>query len=304
MKKICFLLFASLFVACDDGDIITEEFDFDDTGVSICEPFSTDVTDQAVLYKNKTDTREALILSFTEIGNVLTGDYADTLDLSATNILQYRRFNTAPNADYFCSLIPPNEPRVEEVFEAVAGRIVITTIAVDDDGDGIPRELEQDADGNDIDTDGDNIPNYLDIDDDGDNVPTVNEGVVISGDDLILITESRNTDLDLPNGDNILDYLDADDDGDGILSKQEDIGGDLGPADDRDALDEIAYYLDPSKTQTAFPEVTERILHTFEREYLVSIRIIDLVLSNGSEEFIFDSYDFGTYTSRVFTLEH
>lgn len=62
----------------------------------------------------------------------------------------------------------------------------------DQDGDGIPDEVEGDGD-----QDGDGIPNYLDPDSDGDGIPDAMEG------------------YDDTDGDGVPDYLDTDSDGDG-----------------------------------------------------------------------------------------
>ena len=82
----------------------------------------------------------------------------------------------------------------------------------DDDGDGVPTNLEIG------DTDGDAIPNYLDDDDDGDSILSIFEDAV----------GGLNTD-----GDALPNYLDDDDDGDGALTIDEnpDPDGDGDPAD-------------------------------------------------------------------------
>ncbi len=288
MKKIYFLFCASLFLACDDGDIITEEFDFEDTSVSICPPaLSLDVLDQVILYKNKIDTREALILSFTEGDEILSEEGVFTLPISGSNILEYRRFNSAPDTNYFCGIIPPNEPRVEEVFQALAGTINFTTTIIDDDRDGVPFELEFDGD-----TDGDTIPNYLDLDDDGDNVPTMDEISELNEDETDFI-EIVDTD-----DDGTLNYLDSDDDGDLVLTRQETLDGDINPLND--LQDGVPNFLNEAVSEAASPAIDSdvRIPHTFVRRFEIAITITDLVLSNGNEEFIFETFNFGTYVQE------
>ncbi len=74
----------------------------------------------------------------------------------------------------------------------------------DQDGDGIPDEVEGDGD-----QDGDGIPNYLDPDSDGDGIPDSMEG------------------YDDTDGDGVPDFLDTDSDGDGVPDGEDtDIDGD------------------------------------------------------------------------------
>jgi hypothetical protein len=80
----------------------------------------------------------------------------------------------------------------------VDGDNVPNFLDLDSDGDGIPDSVEQATD-----PDGDNIPNFLDLDSDGDGIPDSVE---------------QATDLD---GDNIPNFLDLDSDGDGIPDRDE-----------------------------------------------------------------------------------
>jgi hypothetical protein len=36
MKKLLYLIFPIVLIGCDDGDIITNDFDFEDAGVELC----------------------------------------------------------------------------------------------------------------------------------------------------------------------------------------------------------------------------------------------------------------------------
>lgn len=75
-----------------------------------------------------------------------------------------------------------------------------TFIIMDEDGDGIPDEIEG---GDEIDTDGDGIPDYLDTDSDNDGIP---DGVESSAD---------------TDGDGIPNFRDLDSDGDGVQDGQD-----------------------------------------------------------------------------------
>jgi len=111
---------------------------------------------------------------------------------------------------------------------------IIDALDLDDDGDGVPTDVEIDEG----DTDGDGIIDPLDIDDDGDGIDTVDEDRDLDGD-------PTNDDMD---GDGIPDYLDpfdldgplGDADGDGIPNVDEDdIGSDpFNPDTDGDGIDD------------------------------------------------------------------
>jgi hypothetical protein len=256
MKKIIPFLAALLLVSCDDGDIISSELDFNDLALNACNIVTDGTNATYVFYKTDTENSESLVLTLTTADNILeAGNTYGPYALSASNVFEYRIFNSAPAADYFCSTIPPSTPRVNDVFAATSGTISITTTTTsEDDGDGIPSSIEGDDT---IDSDGDGIPDYKDLDDDGDNVPTSQEGVVIV-DGVIDLINSLDTDNDgIPN------YLDPDDDGDGIPTKQEDLNGDLMPANDIDPNQVLPNYLTPDVDLSASPVITERMEHSY-----------------------------------------
>ncbi|MGB5983105.1 MAG: hypothetical protein WBG46_13265 [Nonlabens sp.] len=287
MKKIFLLLPLLVLVACDDGDIITTDFDFEDVAVSACTPIASGNTANYIFYKNSSANSEALLLSFDSTSDIATEGFADSFEINTSNIFEYRRFNMAATADYFCGFLPPTEPAVVEIYEGTSGTIVINTIRIDDDEDGIPSFLEMDADGNELDSDGDGIPNYLDIDDDGDNVPTSEEGVVFLNGEISL-RDSQDTD-----GDGTLDYLDEDDDEDGVLTKQEATVDDISPLNYPEPGTRFPNYLNSNVADAAQPEVVERIPHTYWTALEIDFEIRNLNFTNGSEVLIYEVFDFG-----------
>jgi hypothetical protein len=314
MKKLLYLIFPIVLIGCDDGDIITNDFDFEDAGVELCAitPIIGQENDY-VFYKNEDDNFETLALQIRTSDDILN-EIAEhgSLIISSTsfNSFEYRKLDASPGNDYYCNDIPSSSPRVIDVFEATGGEIRINTvIRTDDDGDGVPSNEEGAifVDGvidryatNHQDTDGDGIPDYLDSDDDGDNVPTKEEGRTLSSQGVV-VAPNLLTDTD---GDGDFDYLDNDDDGDGVLTINEDVNRDLNPLNDTPDLSTILpnYLVNNPNHEAVVPPINSYIEHEIQRTLQVSLMITNLLLTNDSEEIAFDTYDFGNYiltTQRV-----
>ena len=220
MRLLFWVLFLGFFLhSCDDGDIVVNNFDFEDSTLERCDNFDF------VFFLINSDSNESLAAQFSTTENILTEQGQVEVTISSDDQVIYRRFNGAVTNDYFCDPIPPTSPSVVEELISTTGVITITTVGTEADGDGIPSDIE-DPTGT-LDTDDDGLLNIIDDDDDGDNVPTILEGVIFNDDGTIDIELSRDTD-----GDGILDYLDEDDDGDGVLTRNEDANGNLNPTDD------------------------------------------------------------------------
>ncbi|GAA4304327.1 hypothetical protein [Aestuariibaculum suncheonense] len=290
MRKIFFILTTlSLltYSACDDGDVITVEFDFDDE-YAVCEG-----TGSLVFYKTKNDPSESLSVRISELSSLseilAIGDdnvYEETFSLSSTNAFNYRTYSNAslPN-DLFCNDIPNSEVKITNDYEATSGSVTIRTVLTEDDNDGIPAELEDinaNGDLTDDDTDGDGIPNYLDLDDDGDNIRTIDENPDPNGDGNF--DDAQDTD-----GDGIPDYLDADDDGDGVNTRdEENESQDNNPANDITNPDVGADYLNPEVSTTV--AATSYRAHNITKTYTVTLTVFDIDLGVIS----YDVLEFGT----------
>ncbi|WP_066217970.1 hypothetical protein [Formosa haliotis] len=291
MRKLSLLLFLSLFtfLSCDDGDIITVEFDFDDT---------YEACGALVFYNIKTDPYESLSLKITspaltlddllEVGddNTLT----TTVSISSTNPFNYRSYNADPS-DFFCNDVPPSNITVTNDLESTSGVATITTILTEDDNDGIPADVEDanldgdnDPSTNPTDTDGDGIPDYLDDDDDGDNVKTSSESPNYV--DGVGFVDSLDTD-----GDGIPDYLDPDDDGDGVLTRdEENKTQDQNPTNDITFSSVGADYLNPDVANTV-PATAYR-QHTIQQDYDINTVLTNIQLPGVSQDvFYFGSLD-------------
>lgn len=250
-KTLGILSLIFLFFSCDDGDIVVTDFEIEDATLNVCG------LDQKVIYAINNDgvyESISLILDATgpindSVSNALitqVRDTAYTFNLSGNNKLIYRIYDGPIENSYFCSNIPPSQPKVLQEFTSGDAGIVSIKLAYSDvskdtddaDGDGIPNIKEgYDPDLTDaemLDTDGDGIPDYLDIDDDGDNVLTENELNPEEGswkDFGFLDTD----------GDGTADYLDTDDDGDGVPTRNEVNDNDLENLDEGQYLNPLIY---------------------------------------------------------------
>ncbi|WP_370392416.1 hypothetical protein [uncultured Winogradskyella sp.] len=250
MKRLLGICALLVLCACDDGDIITVNLDFDkelnrcdnnaesyyvfdlrdDPSESIGVIFPRNA-DNALLFQNPTPPNEPVIIP-------INGTTARFI---------YRTYNRSVDNQELCGLIQASDLVILEDYEAETGSIEVTVTVEDDDQDGVPTIFEgrgePDENGNypnAQDTDGDGIPDYLDRDDDGDNVPTRDE---LNDDDTDTDPNTNPLDTD---GDGTPDYLDPDDDGDGVNTISEDEDGNQDPRDDVNPNAEnpnLAFYL-------------------------------------------------------------
>jgi len=295
MRNYFFILFLFLgFTSCDDGDIIVNNFDFEDDTLSSC---TKEGTAKVLYIINNDDVFETISLqatnaSFSALSNVLTTNITNeiTFDLSSTYKLTYRTYDGTVPPKYFCSDIPPSNPKVNEEFVSVGGTVKISTTRIyldstDSDGDGI-----KDVDEFDGDTDEDGIPDKFDIDDDGDNVPTKSERYAVDDTTVFLNTD----------GDDKPNYLDDDDDGDGIKTRKEVSEDNLLPTDSGNFNDDnLANYLNPAISNEFTGEI-EIEANKFDVKYKSIITIENLQLQNqdGTGEVIsFATYRLGEYNS-------
>lgn len=257
MRNLLIFCFYLLVVGCDDGDIIVTDLDFEDQSLQLCDDF------EFLFFSVIPDSNETIAFSFTTTSPILSTPGTITVQLDGANSIVYRRLDDEVPDNYFCSPIPPTEPRVTDELVSISGSVNITTFGEFQDSDGIPSDIE-DSTGL-LDTDMDGLLDIFDEDDDGDNIPTIAEGVEFTPEGTIDFELSRDTD-----GDGILNYLDPDDDGDGILTINEDLDGDLDPRNDPSIMN--PNYLNPAVD--TFTEINAFILHEYE---LVNIEVAIIV---------------------------
>jgi hypothetical protein len=291
-----------LFTSCDDGDIIINNFDFEDANLKSCNKTGK----SKVLYKiNNDNIFETISLrvnnaDFSDLAGVLSSTSGEIrIPLPSSNgandaKLIYRTYDEEVQNDYFCGDIPPSSPKVREEFLSLGGTIVIVTAedlgnTTDQDRDGI-----LDVDEFDGDTDDDGIPDIQDVDDDGDNVLTSTENANAANDNT---TEDGLRDTD---EDDIPNYLDPDDDGDEVLTKFEVTMEYQLPTASQNTNDAgLAFYLDRFSINS-FMDVTKVLDNILKVRYrsIISIEDLQLQNQNGSgEEISFESYQFGEFSS-------
>ncbi|MGM0634988.1 MAG: hypothetical protein ACQESK_02900 [Bacteroidota bacterium] len=295
-----FIVFITL-VACNDGDIVVSDFDFDqETQLNLCR-----VENINVLSSVNQETNEAISLAFQQSDfdgrfEGLCPPEPIVIDLNATNKVTYRRLSESTSSqEYFCQQVPPSSPEVIDEYESTNGgqATIYFSIAEQDDNDGVPA-IEEDLVGNgnlyQTDTDGDGIPDFLDNDDDNDNVRTIVEIVNEDGDDF--------PDTD---GDGVPNYLDPDDDGDGVISRYEaldaydtvDEEGNPTNLSPNNSIgdDNIPYYLNPNATEELVIDLYRS--HTISRTYRVQVVITDVTLQrlDGEEAITFSTLQLGNY---------
>ncbi|GAA4327034.1 hypothetical protein GCM10023115_56850 [Pontixanthobacter gangjinensis] len=309
MRRLLFGIFSlSLLASCDDGDIIVTDFDFDESRIEFC-----DGPNKNVFYAiNNDGVFESISLEYRnnelpidDEGNLVPPDPIDEENIinldDQNNRIVYRLYNgeipTGSNS-YFCSVVPPSQPRVVEEWVSGSGAFARITAGytdetgdVDADGDGIDNIDEGwDPDGlNHQDTDSDGIPDYLDEDDDGDNVLT---SVETSSSIPLNDAGVRDTDED-----GILNYLDSDDDNDGVPTRLE-----VDPEDPLEPTLQVSTELGPDYLN---PEQMPRFEHDQYKENVITrtfgfrILIEELQLTNqdgsGETQRFGQTYNFGNY---------
>tara|TARA_R100000935_G_scaffold1439_1_gene4460 strand:- start:11376 stop:12254 length:879 start_codon:yes stop_codon:yes gene_type:complete len=275
MRKICtFLLLATFLSSCDDGDVIITSFNFEDAPLQFCEGASS-----LVFFKINDASNESLSLQLNVEEDAFTESSTLTFQLNeSTNFINYRTFDVAPTATYFCNSIPPTSPAVLQDYIGTDGTATITVEAVFNDNDGI----EEDSD-SDLDTDLDGLLDYYDFDDDGDNVPTALE-----------IGPDPDNPMDT-DGDGTPDYLDADDDGDTVLTRNEATEDDINPMNNITDPNVGADYLNRAVAVETIIEVY--IEHEYDFTSSAALLVNNAVFTNGEEQLTQESLDLGTITT-------
>lgn len=129
-----------LFTACDDGDFIVTDFDFDSqSNLKMCKSGKNNV-----LYIVNRDPDEAIVFNFED--EDFDGTYTEdveseirTISLGGKNALIYRTFDApVDGGNYFCTGIPPTEPKVTTEFQNIeGGRIELITTLLEEEFDEI-----------------------------------------------------------------------------------------------------------------------------------------------------------------------
>ncbi len=285
MKKLLLILsFSSLFFACNDGDIIVTDFNFDIENLRNCGG-----PGGYVFYNiNNSSSAESISLALDTNGLLFLENGVEEYDISAnSNDVHYRKYNEDVEGDYFCSTIPPTEPRVNIEYLGESGIAELTTNVFRLDDDGLDEDTVSD-----LDTDEDGLLNYFDEDDDGDNVLTIIE----LGSGFLSGEEEEPLDID---NDGIPNYLDTDDDNDGVLTRYEDANGDLDPTNDETIDGAGPDYLNNAVTNVN--EINQYRLHSYSFNSNISLVLKNIVLINSDEEIIQETLNMGNQNDVINT---
>lgn len=279
MRKSLFGLILLVFcVACDDGDIIVNSFDFEGTDLLSCGD-----AQNYLFYKINVNSTESLSLKLAQGDDIFLQE--DTLNIvlnASSNFLNYRIFDAQVTPDYFCDNVPPTTPNVNIEYIANNGTGILIISTDRDDNDGLSSNLEGFVN----DSDGDGLLDYFDFDDDGDNVPTLLELDTEDADgDNNPLTNPKDTD-----GDGIADHLDPDDDGDGVLTRYES-SGDLDPTNDITDTTVGPDYLNAAVAVETIIDAYR--LHTYDFVSDAALTLHDLVLISGNQQIIKEFFDMG-----------
>jgi len=285
MKKLCILFAISILCyACNDGDIIVTNFNFEEANLDNCGGPGS----YTFFNINNSASAESISLNLTTTSILFLESGVEEFQLnSSSNTVNYRKYNNDIASDYFCSNVPPLSPDVTLEFLGESGIAKLTTTVTKLDDDGIDEDITSE-----VDTDNDNLLNYFDEDDDGDNVLTIIElGVpYLSGD----VENPQDSD-----GDGIYDYLDNDDDNDGVLTRYEDANGDLDPTNDETELGGGPDYLNNAISNTN--NIDQYRLHSYSFVSNISLVLVDLILTNSNEEIIQETLNMGSKNNVINT---
>ena len=156
MRKLFFIsIILSLFISCNDGDIIVTDFNFEASNLNNCSGpaayifYNVNNSSSAESISLVLETSDILFLDSSVVEYVLNG---------TSYYANYRKYDNDIDDDYFCSIIPPTVPNVTIEYEGVSGIAVLTTIATKDDEDGIYEDPASE-----LDTDNDGILDYYDL---------------------------------------------------------------------------------------------------------------------------------------------
>jgi len=129
MKKTFAILFLLFSLSCDDGNIDISSFEFEET-VNVCGEY--------VLYRLSTDGhREFLMVTLTD--DQIKNSIDPVLPVSVTQTGLYtvtdRVFDSEVTKSYFCTVVPPSEPKVTKDWRGTSGNILVKNEPVyDTDG--------------------------------------------------------------------------------------------------------------------------------------------------------------------------
>lgn len=121
MKRFLGILFLfTIISSCDDGDLIFEDINFDNTNVAQCDS-------NGILYK--LNEKEALLLELPEF-SFPNETKTQTIIIGGKNRVVYRFYNGTVASDNICETIPPATPGVTDQWNGEEGIVEITSTPI------------------------------------------------------------------------------------------------------------------------------------------------------------------------------
>ncbi|MCD6544268.1 MAG: hypothetical protein J7K34_07140 [Flavobacteriaceae bacterium] len=131
MKKLFLLLTLMLAFSCNDGNLDIASFEFEEK-VNVCGDINI------TMYRlSSSGHKEALIVTLTD--KQIKNDDTPILPVSVSEKGSYtvtdRVFESEVNSSYFCTVVPPVEPKVIKNWKGISGTIAVQNNKVfDEDG--------------------------------------------------------------------------------------------------------------------------------------------------------------------------
>ncbi len=117
----CLYSFLILLFACNDGDVIISQIDFENNTLELCGD-----SGEYVFYKINPINQETLALKLKTTDAILNTEATRTYALNqTTHNVTYRVFNQAITSSYFCNTIPPSSPLFIKNYESTAGSAIV-----------------------------------------------------------------------------------------------------------------------------------------------------------------------------------
>lgn len=108
------------FFACDDGEIVLKDFDFEAIPLQTCGPAGN-----YVFYKVNNTSFESLSLKFANGVYLYPEPHTSSFPLNNSTIyVNYRRYDGRVENNYFCNSVPPSSPKIIDEYTAVSGEVI------------------------------------------------------------------------------------------------------------------------------------------------------------------------------------
>ncbi|WP_010521234.1 hypothetical protein [Aquimarina agarivorans] len=301
IKYISYITAISLLFSCDDGDVVINDFEFEENDLDFC---NTDT--RGVIY-NINDNNEVIFIELSRPFNAFSANNEGeqtTIEIRSASLTYQKLSGNITGSTYFCSAVPDNSVDiVQELVDDASGEIIVRTFIVENDdidNDGITNEDEGMNDTPPLDSDNDGLPNFRDLDDDNDNISTANE--------LTEIDDPANPDgpklnvVQDTDGDMIPNHLDPDDDNDSILTRNEVTTMNANP-NTIPGINETPKFLDENDTSSNIAPNRLIVENRISENFRTTIILKDFGLTDGETTVTREELIMGEFTENRTTTQ-